>query len=283
MTLVNDLTVEEVEDALDQTPLILIEAKHSPTAPVESHGYDILGLGGSATPSIYVSLLGLSRSEVAVLPQSQLIFFAGHSGCRQMPRIHNLCVPVRSKTDHFADYWLLTRPTLRGEAENDPPSVHPSVRSVRDIANWLDITQTKAIEISGIRDRTFYHWRSNPEVQPRRQDTERLSRLHAVVELLIVEYGEDATQDWFKRGTPSRLERVSIPRDDELVDVEHEAFALIGETVGGVIDRLAASDRWPSLLGRESDESLAAEFANREVSVGEPLKKLILPESDQRE
>lgn len=278
------LRVVDDEDVVDRTPLLRAEPEYPTTSPIEERSNRRLvevfqdvapAIGIEDTPSIYLAVAGYPAVGLMTAFR-KTHFLAGHlASCRPVMDIDNLCVPISAQTEHFNNFWQLTGAYVGVpfESQRGKSQQHPAVTAIREISEWLDLTQTRAIELGGVRERTFYHWQRNPSVQPRRAETDRLSRLHALVELLVAEYGSQATRDWFKRGSPSRLERIADP--GALDDVESEAFALLRGSLRSTFSEVP-------LVVRVTGDDPAA-FAQSEVKVGEPLSKLVIPESDQRE
>ncbi len=154
------------------------------------------------------------------------------------------------------------------QASVTPRESHRGIQAIRDLADWLELTQTAAIAIAGVHERTFYYWLANPAVQPRLKSVDQLSRVHAFVGGLVRDLGIDAARAWMKSGDPSRLDRLRIDTG-AIADVEDEALSVMR-------DRALRSvlNRRTQLRHRRED---ADEFAHAEVSLPDPMRSLYLP------
>jgi hypothetical protein len=142
------------------------------------------------------------------------------------------------------------------------------IRAVRDLCEWLQITQAEAALTAGLSERTFYYWQANPSVQPRLRSVEQLSRVHAFVEGMVHDFGEDQTRAWMREGSPSRLVRL---RDaDALHAIEDEALEAMRQQA---VQTTVGLRRAPRGDARRDDADL---FAARERIVPEPLQLIVV-------
>ena len=161
-----------------------------------------------------------------------------------------------------------------GHSASPQAVVHPAVQAVRDIVNWLGISQTDAIAVSGISESTFYHWQRNPTVNARANQVAHLSRLRALVQTMVVEFGDVWSTNWFNTGQPTRLDR--LRQDTSTIDsLEAEGLGVVREHLKGAIAGTMLS---PDMI---TDDGDAVGFAQAELEAPDTPSRLILPH-DQR-
>jgi hypothetical protein len=161
-----------------------------------------------------------------------------------------------------------------GHANIPTPTIHPAVKAVRDIVGWLGISQTDAIAVSGISERTFYHWQSNPEVNARANQVARLSRLRALIESMVSDLGKLWVANWFQAGHPTRLDQ--LRQDPSALDsIEAEGLGVIRDHLRSSLDGVPVS---PEMV---TDRLDPIEFAHAEVARPDAPSRLILP-GDER-
>jgi hypothetical protein len=132
----------------------------------------------------------------------------------------------------------------------------------------LELTQVEAVELVGLSERTYYHWQANPTVQPRRSSVENLSRVHALVEGLVTDLGEEWARMWLRQGSPARLERMHDP--EGLRSVEDESLEVMKDHLMGAIGRIEVG---PDEVDTQTSADL---FASRERVVPDPLPSFVV-------
>lgn len=146
---------------------------------------------------------------------------------------------------------------------------NPVVRAVNEISRWLRISRVQALQVAGLKERTFYYWQSRPNTQPRLASVDQLSRIHALLEGLVRDFGTDWTRQWIRDGSPSRLSRM-LTDTNAVTDIEAEALSEMRDHWATVIPELGVTSRRPS-------EGDPAAFAAAEVKLADPLQPHLEP------
>jgi hypothetical protein len=155
---------------------------------------------------------------------------------------------------------ILRERKLRQGLERHDRRESGAVGSVREIANWLQMSQSDVLPLVGIKSRTFYHWQANLDVQPRLRNVEQLSKVHALLRGLIEDFGLRWTRDWIRRGNPSRLATM-VDHPEDIDRIEDEGIDLMKAKLGQSLAELGRS--WSPIADRDDAAEIArAEFVN---------------------
>jgi hypothetical protein len=135
--------------------------------------------------------------------------------------------------------------------------LHPGLRAVDDLRQWLTLSISDVAHISGISESAIYWWAEHPTSIPRAAKIQPLLALRALVWTFVEQLGEVEARNWFRSGDPSPLDRL---REDPkaLAAVEKDGYRLLlkradANLAGATIDAAPEEDYEQQL------ERLAAE------------------------
>ncbi len=111
--------------------------------------------------------------------------------------------------------------------------VHTGVRAIDNLRRWLGLRIDEVTDIVGLSPSTYYYWQANPDSLPRAAKVDTLFRFHALVAALVLELGDTGASDWFRFGTPSRLQTLRQDMPFALSRLESDAY--------DTVERLAAA------------------------------------------
>ena len=230
------------------------------------------------TPTNIVTPIGSGKSNLLLSYVSDFLAFdeATHE-VFESPRLSveawwRTGTPTNPRPSNRARSYFILR-KLRAAAGHRQES--SGLRAMRDVCEWLQITRAEAIAITGVNERTYYHWQAHPAVQPRLRSVEHLSRVHAFLELLIAEHGDTWVRGWTREGSPTRLERLRDPA--QLLAIENEALALAAEAA---MRQVMSVRSMPVRVTAEEDAEL---FAARERELADPVELIVISREADRE
>src|SRR4051812_26130635 len=63
---------------------------------------------------------------------------------------------------------VLTRAETDDSGDIGAPTVHPALRAVEDLRQWLRLNRAEALSLAGLQESAYYWWRDHPraEIKP---------------------------------------------------------------------------------------------------------------------
>jgi hypothetical protein len=127
-------------------------------------------------------------------------------------------------------HWAWPRetehPTTPQDSVRAGRDLHPGLRAVDDLRQWLTLSISDVANISGISESAIYWWAEHPTSIPRAAKIQPLLALRALVWTFVEQLSEAEARNWFRSGDPSPLDR--LKEDPKALEaVEKEGYRLL--------------------------------------------------------
>ncbi|SHG16960.1 hypothetical protein SAMN05443575_1564 [Jatrophihabitans endophyticus] len=92
---------------------------------------------------------------------------------------------------------------LREQGQRSAPTAreHPAAIAARDLSRWLLATKADVVASVGLAESSLAYWRNVPTAEVKPNKAGLLLRLHAIIGLLVAQYGDQTVRAWLQDST----------------------------------------------------------------------------------